>query len=248
MPVSVSLRSRPAFLRIPHVAAAAMLLCAAAVGSARAEAPRSNVVSFTTSAIVEVPQDLLSVTLAVVRDGMDAAAVQAGLKQVLEGALAEARKSAKPTAFEVRTGNFSLYPRYGRDGKINGWQGSAELVLEGTDVAKVGQVSGKLAGMNVTNVSYGLSRGLRESHETQLTKDAIGRFRARAAELAANFGFPAYDIGEVNVQSDQSGGGRPVPMMRAAKAESFSADAALPVEPGKGTITVTVSGSVILKR
>lgn len=246
MPVSVSLRSRPAFLRIPHAAAAAMLLCAGAVMAA--DAPRTNIVSFTTSAVVEVPQDLLSVTLSVVRDGTDASAVQAGLKQVLEAALAEARKSAKPTAFEVRTGNFSLYPRYGRDGKINGWQGSAELVLEGTDVAKVGQVSGKLAGMNVTNVSYGLSRALRESHESQVTKDAIGRFRARAGELASNFGFPAYDIGEVNVQSDQSGGGRPVPMMRAAKAEAFSADAALPVEPGKGTITVTVSGSVILKR
>lgn len=245
MPVSALTPSRSAFFRIPHAVAAAMLLCAGAAMAA--DAPRANVVSFTTSSVVEVPQDLLSVTLSVVRDGTDASAVQAGLKQVLEAALVEARKSAKPTAFEVRTGNFSLYPRYGRDGKINGWQGSAELVLEGTDVAKVGQVSGKLAGMNVTNVSYGLSRALRESHEAQLTKDAIGRFRARATELASNFGFPAFDIGEVNVQSDQSSGPQ-APRLRMAKAESFSSDAALPVEPGKGTITVTVSGSVILKR
>jgi hypothetical protein len=37
-------------------------------------------------------------------------------------------------------------------------------------------------------------------------------------------------------------------MMRAKVAEMAAADAPLPVEPGKGTITATVSGTILLTR
>jgi predicted secreted protein len=59
---------------------------------------------------------------------------------------------------DVRTGNFSLYPRYGRDGKISGWQGSAELVLEGRDFARITAAAGKIPGMTLGNVGFSLSR------------------------------------------------------------------------------------------
>lgn len=227
---------------------AAMALAAAA-HAARAEAPRvDNVVSFSTSSSLEVTKDLLTVTLQAVRDGNDAASVQAGLKQAIDAALAEARKAAAPGQMEVRTGNFSLFPRHGKDGKINGWQGQAELVLEGKDLPRVAQTAGKLSGLNIVNVNQSLSRELTEKHESEVTAQAIQKFRAKAGELSKQFGFGGYTLHEVNVQSVDSGGGPPRPMYRMNADVAAMAQAPMPVEAGKGTLTSTVSGSVVLTK
>ncbi len=211
-----------------------------------ADAVRENLVSFSTSANLEVTKDLLSISLQVVRDGNDAGAVQAQLKQVLDTALTEAKKAAAPGAMEVRSGNFSLFPRYGKDGKINGWQGQAELMLEGRDSQRVAQTAGKLTGMNVTGVGYSISRELAEKHEAEVSAQAIQKYRAKALEYARQFGYTGYALREVNVQAAEQGGG-PRPVMYRGKAEmSMASDAPVPVEPGKGLITATVSGSVQL--
>ena len=89
----------------------------------------ANVVNIAASGVLEVPQDWLSMSLNTTREGSDASTVQNQLKQALDAALTVARASAKPQQLEVRTGQFSLYPRYTSSGKINGWQGSTELVL-----------------------------------------------------------------------------------------------------------------------
>ncbi|WP_295638596.1 SIMPL domain-containing protein [uncultured Methylibium sp.] len=213
-----------------------------------AEPARENLVSFSTSAQIEVTKDLLGITLQVVRDGNDSAAVQAQLKQVLDAALAEAKKAAAPGAMEVRTGGFSLFPRYGKDGKINGWQGQAELVLEGKDSQRVAQTAGKLGTMNVTSVGYSISRELAEKHEAEVTAQAIRKYRAKAQEYAQQFGFAGYQIREVNVQAADQGGGPQPYMVRAKTQMSMASDAPVPVEPGKGLITATVSGSVQLTK
>lgn len=230
---------------VPMLLSAACL--AAGFATAQAEPLRANVVSFQTTATQEVTQDLLAVTLQANREGTQAAEVQAGLKQALEAALAEAKRSAQPGAMEVRTGYFAVNPRYGNNGRINGWQGTAQLVLEGTDTTRISQTAGKLNQLNIVNVNYGLSRALREQHESALTAEAINRFRSRAGELTKNFGFTNYSLGEVNVQTGDPGfQGRP--MMMAMRAKAAEADAALPVEPGKGLLTVTVSGQVVLSK
>lgn len=232
---------------VPMLLSSAMLAVSASVALA-AEPLRANVVSFQTTATQEVTQDLLSVTLQANREGAQAAEVQSGLKQALDAALTEAKRSAQAGAMEVRTGYFAINPRYGNNGRINGWQGTAQLVLEGTDTTRISQTAGKLNQLNVVNVSYGLSRALREQHESALTADAINRFRNRAGELAKNFGFTGYSLGEVNVQTGEPGfQGRPMMMSMRAKGADV-AEAALPVEPGKGVLTVTVSGQVVLSK
>ncbi len=89
--------------------------------------------------------------------------MQSQLKQALDAALAEARKAARPGQVEVQTGNFSLYPRYAGQGqRINGWQGTAELVVEGRDMPAIGQLTGRITTMTIARVGYGLSRERRE--------------------------------------------------------------------------------------
>lgn len=226
----------------------ATALCVAQAAQAQTIQPaeRRNVVSFSTSATQELTQDLLTVTLQASKEGTQAADVQTAIKQMLEAGLAEARRSAQPGALEVRTGAFSIHPRYNNQGRVNGWQGQGQLIVEGTDMARIAQTVGRLNQLNVVNVSYGLSRALREKHEAAVTAQAIAAYRARALETAKAFGFGNYVLGEVSVQGNEQGDGRPpVPMMmKAMRAEA--ADMALPVEPGKGTVTVTVSGQIIL--
>jgi predicted secreted protein len=205
-----------------------------------------NVVQLSASGSVEVQQDMLSISMNTVRDGADANAVQTQLKVALDAALAIAKAAAQPGQLDVRTGNFSLYPRYGQNGKPNGWQGSTELVLEGRDIARISATAGKIQTLTLGNVSFGLSREQRAKVEGEAQTQAIARFKARAGEIAKDFGFTGYTLREVSVNANDQGF-VPRPRMMAMEAKAMSADAAVPVEAGRSTVLVTVAGSVQLK-
>jgi len=206
-------------------------------------APPQNVVSLSASASVEVTKDVLSVVFATSRDGADAAAVQAQLKSAVDAVLGEARKIARPGQVEVQTGNFALYPRYAPKGGLNGWQGSAEIVVEGKDIAAIAALAGRVQAMPVARVAFSLSREAREKVDADVTAMAIARFRARAEFVAKQLGFVGWSIREIAVNTEQPPAG--VPMMR-LQASRAAADEALPVEAGKATVTASVSGSVQL--
>ena len=218
----------------------------AAFSQNNAPAPLQNVVSLSASGAVEVTQDLLAITLNATRDGADAAVVQSQLKTVLDAALAEARKAAQPGQMDVRTGNFSLFPRYDKANKISGWQGTAELVLEGRDFPRIAATGGKIPNMTIANIGFGLSREQRAKVEGEAQTKAIEQFKAQATEIARNFGFSAFTFREVAVNSHDNQEVRPR-MMAMAKGASMSSDAAIPVEAGKSTVVVNVSGSVQMR-
>lgn len=206
-------------------------------------APPQNVLHLSASATAEVAQDLLTITLSVQREGSDAAAVQAQLKQVLDAALNEAREAVRPGQLEVRTGLFQLYPRHAPRGGIVAWHGRADLVIEGRDLAAISRLSGRLQGMVVAGVAHGLSRQARETAEAEVAAQAIARFVARAESYARQFGFQGYSIREVNVGQSGTSMPPPQPRMRAL-ASAGAADEALPVELGKAQVSVNVGGSV----
>lgn len=231
---------------------ATLLLGAAALtawSSAQAQMSmpeRRNVVSFSATAREEVTQDLLVITLQATKEGSVAAEVQAALKKQLEAALQEARKAAVPDAMEVRTGYFAIQPSYSNNGRINGWQGQAQLVLEGTDMARIAQTAGRLNQLNIVNVNYGLSRATQQKFQDKLVAQAIEGFRSRAQGMAKAFGFEHYTLGEVSVQTGEPGfEGRPMMMAKAA-VMADAMESAVPVEPGKGVVSATVSGYVTL--
>ena len=234
------------------VAAVVRLLAAGAIASASLSSfaqtlpVPQNVVQLTASGAVEVQQDLLSISLNTTRDGSDAAGVQSQLKQALDAALTEAKKTAQPGQMDVRTGNFSLFPRYGKDGKINGWQGTTGLVLEGKDFTRITTAAGRIQTLTLANVGFGLSREQRAQVETEAQTQAIDSFKQKAGEIAKGFGFGGYTLREVSVNANEQGGMPPRPRMMAMEAKMAS-DAPVPVEAGKSTVMVTVSGAVQLK-
>ncbi|MCO4093217.1 MAG: SIMPL domain-containing protein [Acidovorax sp.] len=231
------------------MAASAMLACAGAVfAQSHPAAEVRNVVQLSATGTVEVQQDLLVLNLGTSKEGADAAGVQSQLRQALDAALAEAKRNAQPGQLDVRTGPFGLYPRYGKDGKINGWQGRAELVLEGRDFSRITTTAAKIQSMAISQVSFGLSREARAKVEGEAQTQAIEQFKARAAELAKGFGFSGYSLREVAVNSNEMNPG-PRPRMMAAEAKmgSMAADAPMPVEAGKAQVVVNVSGSVQMR-
>ena len=245
----------------PPVLPSLVLVALALPGAVGAQMlpPPQNVVSLAAEASTEVVQDTLGITLGVTREGPDAAVVQTQLRQVLDAALVEARKAQRPGQVDARSGMFSLYPRYnprpGAGNSISGWQGRAELILEGRDIAAISQLAGRIgglggpgsaAGMVVQRVQFSLSREARELAEAEVATQAIHRFKGRAETYARQFGFGSYSLREVSVGAVDVGA--PVQMVRAARAMSSpgGAEEAQPVEAGKATVSVTVSGSVQL--
>ena len=225
------------------IAAALFSTCSlAAIGQS---VPQPQNVQLSATGTVEVQQDLLSLSLTTTREGPDASTVQNQLKAALEAALTEARKAASPGQLDVRTGNFSLYPRYSRDQKISGWSGMAELVLEGRDFPRITSTAGKIPTMTMGGVGFGLSREQRARVEGEAQAMAIERFKAKATELAKGFGFAGYTLREVAVNSNDQG--YPRPRMMAIEMKAAQADAPVPVEAGKSSVVVTVSGSVQLR-
>ena len=205
-----------------------------------------NIVQLSANAAVEVQQDILTISMSTTREAADANVVQTQLKTALETALVEAKRASSPGQLEVRTGNFSLYPRYTKDGKINGWQGTTELVLEGRDFAKISAAAGKIQTLTIGNVAFSLSREQRAKVETEAQNTAIERFRAKAGDIAKSFGMSTYNVREVAINAGDQGY-PPRPRMAEMSMKTASADAPVPVEAGKSTVVVTVSGSVQLK-
>ena len=226
-----------------RAAVGSALLFGALAAAADTPAPPQNVVSLSATATVDVPQDWLTVVFSTTREGADAGVVQGQLKQLLEAALTEARKAAKPGQVEVRTGGFSLQPRYAPKGGIAAWQGSTELIVEGRDTQAIAQLTSRVPGLSISRVGYSLSREARQKVEGDVTAQAIEQFRARAMTVSRQFGFTGYTVREVNVGTDSPGGG-PVPMMRVQASRAMSDEMALPTEAGKASVNATVNGSV----
>jgi len=205
----------------------------------------NDTLTLSASAALQVPFDVLTMTLAATREGNEAPAVQAQLRQAIDAALVEARKAHRPGQLDVRTGGFSLSPRYGpKSASITGWVGHAELVLEGRDMSAIAQLAARLGSVTVASVGYALARETRERVETEAAAQAIAKFRARAADYAKQFGYAGYTVREVNVGTSEPIG--PQPRMRAMAAAVASES--IPVEAGRASVTVQVNGSVQMTR
>lgn len=220
-------------------------------GAAFAQDNRLNVavnwLSLQASGTVEVQQDLLLISMTTSKDGTDATAVQTLLKGALDTALTEAKKVAQAGQLDVRTGGFSMSPRYTRDGKISGWQGTTELILEGRDFARISSTAGKISTLSLGQVSFALSREARAKAEAEAQVVAIDRFKAKASEISKNFGFSSYTLRDVAVNANDQGYMHRGNMEGIRSTKSMSADAPVPIEAGRSSVVVNVSGSVQMK-
>ena len=208
--------------------------------------PVNDALTLAASAAIEVPYDIMSITLSTTREGSDAAAVQSQLRQALDAALTEARKAQRPGQLDVRTGAFSLSPRYGsKSPNITGWTGQAELVLEGRDMSAIAQLAGRFSTLTMARVGYSLAR------ETRERSKPMRRRRRSPSSARALPTTPSSSATRATRCAKSTSARRATD--RAADAActqmaAAGADESIPVEAGKATVTVQVNGSVQMTR
>ncbi|KWF67195.1 hypothetical protein WL92_06520 [Burkholderia multivorans] len=206
----------------------------------------AGVLSLSSQASADVPQDIIHITLFYEQQAKDPGSLTSALNQRADAALAQAKGVSGVSA---HTGAFSVYPSTDRDGKISAWRGRTEVVLESRDFAAASKLAGQLSNlMQVASVEFSLSPEAQRAAEQKLTTEAIKSFRARADEAAKAFGYSSYTIRDVNVGSGRNVQPYPRMMaMAAAPMDSAKMSAPIAVEGGKATVSVTVNGSVQMK-
>lgn len=241
----------------PALALACMMALGLPWGSALAQSPSTTlppaayaaphqVLHLSASAHTEVAQDWLVMTLAVQKEGLQAPAVQKQLNAVLSAALAVATPLAKPGAMEVSTGEMNVSPRYGRDGKVNGWVGSAQLVLQGRDAEQITTLATRVQDLTVAHIDWRLSPEQKSAAESRIQAEAVARFQSKAQALTQQFGFAAYTLREVRVSAQDAGEGVVLPRMSMVQMEAPS-PSPVPAVAGKSRVVVNISGSIVLR-
>lgn len=215
--------------------------------AAQAGTEPARVVHLKAQAERRLAQDWAIVTLVAHQQAEDAAAVQAQLRQTLQQALTQLRPHQQLGEFEVSSGGFAVQPRYGREGRIVGWHGSAELRLQGRDLARLATLAASLPGLALGGVRLELARETRREAESALRQQAIEAFRQQADEVARAFGARGWTLREVHVGvAAPAAVGEPAGLRTMALPAAAEAGAPLPLEPGLAWLQVTVSGSVTL--
>ena len=227
----------------------ALLAILGLAAPAMAEELHYNVVEFSESAGVRVPNDTMSVTLRVVESGASREAVSNKVTKRVNAVLARAKGNQ---AFEVESGSRSVYPEY--DEKrvgIKGWTDSADILVKSTDFAALSKlVADSQQDAMLGDVSFSVSPKKYAAAVDEASEQALRSFRTRAQKVGRTLGFSNYKIVRVELHQsfengDEGAMAEAMPamgMMRRAKAM----DAAVPMDLNAGMRTVrqTIRGSV----
>lgn len=236
-------------------ALAALVLCLAPLGTARAQPdeafhayradlrPRLNLDA---SAWREVVQDRVIVTLYAEQESPEPADGQAQVSQRLAPALERLKNTPD---VEVQTAGYRTDPIW-QQSRVVGWRTRGALQLTGKPSGSFNQLVGELASsLNVQSVTYHLSREARLAVEQELIGQSVQAFHAKADAAARALGFAGYEVGEITVAGSPAMGPEPAPRaMMMSRAVGGDEATPLPGAEGRTTVTMTVSGSVILKK
>lgn len=204
----------------------------------------NNRVSLNAVGQQDVDQNYLTMTLSYTANGADSKSTQQELTQKISAAIKKAKNYENGEKVKVKSGQFSVYPRYQKQ-NIIGWTGQGSVIIEGTDFSNISKAASELDGLVISNISMSVSPELNKSLQSETINKAISNFKQDAQRITEQFGFSKYTIKEVSVSYDQPQRVFRGEMMAMAKADSLgSSPNELTVEPGKTTLTATVSGSI----
>jgi len=188
-----------------------------------------------------VAQDTVKITLAAELTDASQAKVAAELGKTLNSVMDQAKGNAKVKA---RSGSYNLYPFTDKSGKITSWRGRGEIILESTDFEAASKLANTLSDrMPIAGLAFSVSREARAKAEQSLLAEAVKAFQQRAQALTDAFGYSSYALRNVELGGSGAQPYQPAPRMMAMAADK----AAVPLEGGTETVTVSVRGSIFLK-
>ncbi len=226
-----------------YVVVLALLTLAMSTGLSASQGANDVTASLQASASQQVLQDEIRVVFAHEAKGNTAAEVNRVLAQALE----QARASVKDlTGFKLSSGSFRTSPSYNKEGKTDGWQGRAELVLTSNDLTAAEGAAGLLATkIAVSNIQFSLSALKRRQEEKKLLNEVGQAFRDRAQAAALAFGFERYKILSLDFVGPGGSGSGPMLTRSVAPMSAPAADKIkFSFEPSLVQVTINVSGKV----
>lgn len=219
--------------------ASASLFCMPAQADDSVSVPVANL-SATSS--VEVDQDFVRVVLA----AQEAADTQAKVSEQLNKKLDSVMQQAKEQkAVEVKNGVYRIWPTTDDKGKIAQWRGVAEIIMQSKDFEATSALAAKLSDrMPIDGISFSISPETEQAQEQSLLENAVKSFGMRAQALTDALGFASYKIKTI----DLGGSGHQMfsPMPKMLMAASADSGVAAPIEGGKQTLSLSISGEIYL--
>ncbi len=219
------------------ILATVLLTIAATVHAA--EAPQYNRVEFSTEATREVGNDLLQAQLRLEDSDQSPARVAQLLNTTINAAL---KKGAAFPAVKVASGNSTTYPIYGKNNRLDGWRGNAQIRLESRDFKAAGELIGELqTSMQLAGVSFTIAPETRRKLEDELVGEGLAAFRKRAEAIRESLGGSGYKIVHIAINN---GGYRPQPMLDGMFAMKAMAAPAPEFSGGDSDLTMQVTGTI----
>lgn len=229
------------------LAVLAAALSIAALPARAQDRPLLDILNIESSVQAEVTPDLAVVTLSAFREGADAASLTEDVENAIARALSEAKGYP---GLQAATGGFNTSPRLDAKGQRTSWQVRADLILKSKDFVLLSRLVGKLtSGPNALQIStnaFEVSSDLKQSEEGTLIERGITAFKTKAGAASKSLGYASFAIREITIGEVSSSGG--VRAMAFAARDTNSGAAALPLEAGRVSLQLRVSGSVQMRR
>ena len=198
-----------------------------------------NKVSLQAQAERDVPNDLMTVILAVEHQGKKPSSLAEKVNRDMQWAI---ERTKKYPYIESSTQAYYTYPIY-KDLLVTGWRASQQLELKSEEIAGLTDLVGVLQEkLHVKQINFSPTRATRLQIENELIEEALASYKRRVGIVQKHMDNMDYRIIELHVNT---GSQRP-PVMYAERAMAQAMDARKPpaVEAGTSKLTVTVSGSV----
>ncbi len=149
---------------------------------------------------------------------------------------------------EVSSGSYNSWPSYDKNGKIQGWQGRAEIRLKSRDMTQAAELVAQLQKtMLLEGVQFTVSDAARRAAEKAMIPAALAEMQAQANITAQTLGKSRITIKELEF-GNAAPSFRPPMLMRAAAAPmAKEADVAQPDwQPGQSQLQLMINGKIEL--
>lgn len=201
--------------------------------------PAARTVNVNGTGKATITPDLATLTFGVESTGADLAAVQAD-NAIRTQAVIERLKALGIAANDLQTTGYNIQPQYDKDQKLTGYRVVNAVRAIVRDLKQVGPTIDGAVGAGANRVSGISFDATNKSEATRRAREAaVADARAKAEQYAQLTGAT---LGGVKEVSETTG----TPEYRAAAAPA-AASQATPIEPGEGSLTITVQISYELR-
>lgn len=197
-------------------------------------------VHFSITEYIEVENDLLVVQFIAQHQADTSKEVTNEINRIMKNALNRLNPQDRQY---LQTGQFSLHPKYNKDGQITHWQGQQQLNLKLPETADTEAILSRLQDdLIYQSMRAEVSLKQRKLVEKQLLENAIVQYKAQAKTIAKAMGAKRSKLVETTIAGQNS----PSPY-RPQMRMMATADSAPTIEMGQQVLSLQINGTLELE-